>query len=309
VSKYRRSQGWNGRMVVHTHCGEGFAIYYNTTPASNTFENVFGSFPVYSTPPNARTNPYAPRENIKLVVEAIQEVKNNISDIDCYIIFRLGHVTHIDPETAFLMGSLGIEADVNLDSNLVTGALPISIDITDLLANVLSDPIENFKLNNFTAVLIPDPTDVTRVSDVFKNSSLLTLLTSGVKVIMLGTDATGTEEDPLTREVVLLNSLLSYYNNTIPEFYQLGITYASVLQEATKHQNLVDGTDIVPGSLCYLDSTNGLSSPGLDMKIVVGISVGCALLVLIIGILIVLRMKKSENIDNETLTVPIMTDQ
>jgi len=56
------------------------------------------------------------------------------------------------------------------------------------------------------------------------------------------------------------------------------------------------------------DSTKSLSSPGLNMNIVVGISIGCTLLVLvIIGILIVLRMKKSQNINNDSLTVP-MTD-
>eukprot|EP01126_Amoeba_proteus_P049058 TRINITY_DN5713_c0_g1_i1.p1 TRINITY_DN5713_c0_g1~~TRINITY_DN5713_c0_g1_i1.p1 ORF type:complete len:443 (+),score=35.90 TRINITY_DN5713_c0_g1_i1:860-2188(+) len=116
VTKIRRDLGWPGEMVLHSHCGEGFAVYYANPPSDPTnFISVFGKFPLYHNPPNARTNPRAAMDNSAIMTRTIQRLKNDVDDIDCYLIFRLGHVTHVDDATAKLMASLNIEADINLD--------------------------------------------------------------------------------------------------------------------------------------------------------------------------------------------------
>jgi hypothetical protein len=291
--KERREEGWEGRLVLHVHCGEGFAIYYTdpTPPADASFEDVFGSFPEYSKPPNARTNNEAPKENSRSMVERIREIKEDITDLDCYVIIRLGHVAHISPEIATLMSDLGVEADVNLDSNLITGSLVIDEDINTLLADQLADPVANYDLNNLTAVLIPDPTDVEKVGSIFNNTSLYTLIIHGVKIVMLGTDGSGAEQIPLTREVVILNTLLSYYESSpnFPAKFSADITTDSIIAETTRHHDLVTGK-----VGCDSGETSKLAST-------IAIGVGVALGILIV---IVILVKKPKNIDHDHMEAP-----
>jgi len=262
-------------------------------PPMSLFQVFFGSFPKYTNPPNVKTNPKAAEENIALMVNVVNNFTRDFNDSDCYIVWRLGHVTTIDIPTAQLMSSLPIEADVNFDSNLITGALYVSENLDTLLSTYLKDPtyVLNFQLNNITEVLVPDPTNVTQVSVIFQDSPFYDLLMSGVKIVMWGTDATGTELDPITREYSIAQSLISYYNSIDPAFQKLGITSQTFLNNAISHIDFVDG-DTLEQCLPPTHSTTNII--GLVAGIVVGVLVA---VVAVIAFVVILR-KQNQTVDS-----------
>src|SRR5699024_2380669 len=47
AAKQRRAAGWDGKLLVHTHVGEGFAVYYGKQQPEKpwTFAKVFAQVP------------------------------------------------------------------------------------------------------------------------------------------------------------------------------------------------------------------------------------------------------------------------
>ncbi|MGH8225097.1 MAG: hypothetical protein ACRER1_02945 [Gammaproteobacteria bacterium] len=222
AAKARRAMGWNGKLLVHTHVGEGFTTYYAKQPPAEpwTFDNVFAELPVLAG--NDITNAQAPQDNISMLLAAIAEVEADYPDIADYVVFRLGHVTHATAEQAQTMANEQVEADVNLDSNLATGAwsfaqMPDQAAIVSRVEAAAADPNTNFALNDLPGLLIPDPDSATEVAGVLGNVSLKYLLMAHVRV-MLGTDAAGVEHSSMPREYALAASLIRYWKTSDAAF-------------------------------------------------------------------------------------------
>lgn len=219
ASKARRLAGWHGKLLIHTHVGEGAVVdYAPTAPAEPwSFANLFAMLPP------ARTNALQAEANISLLLAAIRRFKAEHPDADRYVIFRLAHVTWASRAQAQTMHDAGIEADVNLESNVATGAYPIArMPLgTALLANrilpLARNPATNFELNDLLGTLIADPSNASQVGDVLGNAALRNLLEAHVLCLM-GTDAGGVEHSDIVKEYEYAGSLIAYWNGTDPAF-------------------------------------------------------------------------------------------
>lgn len=222
AAKARRALGWHGKLLVHTHVGEGFTTYYAKTPPAQpwTFASVFAKVPVLDG--NVVTDVDAPRDNIGMLIGAVARVRRTHPDLDNYVVVRFGHVTHATLAQAEAMARLHIEADINLDSNLATGAwsfrdMPDGKQMARRAAQVAADPRSNFALNDLGAMLIPDPRDVAVVAGVLGSHPLKYMLMAHVRV-MPGTDGEGVEHSSMPREYALAASLIRYWNAHDPAF-------------------------------------------------------------------------------------------
>lgn len=224
AAKKRRALGWHGKLLVHTHVGEGFTVYYARQPPPQpwTFDSVFARLPVLDG--NVVTNAEAPRDNITMLLDAVARVRQSHPDLDRYVVIRFGHVTHASRAQAQQMSAEHIEADVNLDSNLATGAwtfsdMPNEAAITQRIAVAAADPRTNFELNDLPGFLIPDPNDQAEVAGVLGRDALKSLLVAHVRV-MLGTDGVGVEHSSMPREYALAASLIRYWKDHDPNFLE-----------------------------------------------------------------------------------------
>lgn len=223
AAKIRRERfGWQGKLLVHTHVGEGFSVYYGKDPPSRPWKqsDVFGALPDVSR--NETTNPQAAHDNIDMLLAAIATVEQKHSDIHRYVVFRLGHVTWADQAQAELMAKEEIEADVNLDSNIATGAYPFSrMPKTGVLKvrldKALLDPVTNLEINDFPHFVLPHPDDVDAVGSVLGESSLKYLLVAHVRVL-LGSDGAGVEHSDMPREYAIAASLIKYWSGHDADF-------------------------------------------------------------------------------------------
>jgi hypothetical protein len=222
AAKARRAIGWEGKLLVHTHVGEGFAVYYGKQPPREpwSFDSVFARLPALDG--NVITNAEAPRDNITMLLNAVAAVRKSHPDLDRYIEIRFGHLTHATLAQAHRMAHLHIEADINLDSNIATGAwsfsqMPDSAQLADRAARAAADPLTNFELNNLPAFLIPDPNNVQQAAGVLGTHPLKYLLMAHVR-IMLGTDGAGVEHSSMPREYALAASLIHYWKAHDPAF-------------------------------------------------------------------------------------------
>jgi hypothetical protein len=220
AAKERRRDGWHGKLLVHTHVGEGSVIDFAPVPPPQpwTFADTFGALP------STLTNSAQARDNITVLLAAIAQFEASHPDVHRYLVFRLAHDTWADPSQAQAMHDAGVEADVNLESNVATGAYPMSRmplgieaimrdDVGPLLANQQS----NFELNDLLRTLIPDPNDALQVGSVLGNASLKYLLEKHVRCL-LGTDADGVEHSDIVKEYEYAGSLVAYWNRTDPSF-------------------------------------------------------------------------------------------
>lgn len=222
AAKARRALGWTGKLLVHPHVGENFGAYYARQPPARpwTFDQVFAQVPVLSG--NVVTHADVPAHNIDMMLDAIAQARQAHPDLDDYVMIRLGHVTYASPAQAQRMAELGIEADVNLDSNLATGswsltAMPAAATLLPRVAAAAADPARNFELNDLSGFLIPDADDTARVADVLGTHPLKHLLMAGVRV-MLSTDGAGVEHASMPREYALAGSLIRHWQASDPEF-------------------------------------------------------------------------------------------
>ncbi len=239
AAKARRLTGWRGKLLVHTHVGEGAIAYYSPNPPEQpwTFERLFAALPP------ARTNSDQARENISALLSAIRAFERAHPDSHDYVIFRLAHATWATREQARTMRDEGVEADVNLESNVATGAYPIArmplgaATIDSRIAPLARNPATNFELNDLLGTLVSNPADSGQVGDVLGNVSLKYLLEARVRCI-LGTDADGVEHSDIVREYEYASSLIAYWNRIDPQFRTRsgGATEETLFKNAAWHR-------------------------------------------------------------------------
>src|SRR5258708_35493003 len=112
-----RTRGWRGGCWVKTQVGEGGP----TNKSKETGKTPWKYCPaVYMDKDTQPVHVVQSRKNIKKLIQAVSELKSEIPEIGDFIVFRFGHVTHADFSDALAMKQLGIEADVNLASNIST---------------------------------------------------------------------------------------------------------------------------------------------------------------------------------------------
>lgn len=224
AARVRRAQGWRGKLLVHTHVGEGFTTYYARHPPPQPwrFASVFARVPVLDG--NVVTDAAVPRANIGMLIDAVARIRHAHPDLDDYVVIRFGHVTHATLAQAQAMARLHVEADINLDSNLATGAwsfadMPDGTRLARRIARVAADPRTNFALNDLPGLLLPDPDDGAAVAGVLGTHPLKSMLMAHVRV-MLGSDGEGVEHSSMPREYALAASLIRYWDAHDPAFRQ-----------------------------------------------------------------------------------------
>jgi len=247
AARARRDMGQDGRLLVHTHVGEGFTAYYAQQPPERpwSFDAVFAELPVLSG--NVVTNSRVPHANITMLLDAVAQVRRTHVDLDDYVVIRFGHVTHADAAQAQRMARLNIEADVNLDSNLSTASwsfvdMPAGERLARRASRAAVDPHSNLALNDLPHFLLPDPNDAQAVAGVFGTHALKHLLMAGVRV-MLGTDGAGVEHASMPREYALAASLIRYWKSHDDDFARaVGDLDADIfLQHAAAHLDAMQG--------------------------------------------------------------------
>lgn len=222
AARLRRESGWTGKLLIHTHVGEGMNVYYTRdvpAPKDWSYKTIASRIPAAVASDITMSNstidqPAVPRQNISYLLDAISSFEEAHKDWDSYLVFRLAHVTHADADQAAEMARLHVEADVNLDSNVATrayglAAMPAQTVANQVIKPLLSDETRNFGLNDLPSLLIPDNDvgDSGRVCDVLGNMPLKSLLQNGVRVL-LGTDGGGVEHADIAREYQLAASLI-----------------------------------------------------------------------------------------------------
>jgi hypothetical protein len=224
ASKTRRANGWHGKLLVHTHVGEGAAIDYAPSPPPLpwTFVNTFATLP------SVRSDPSQAHANIGTILAAIKTFEQTHPDVRDYVVFRLAHDTWASDDEAQAMYDEGVEADVNLESNVATGAYPLArmplgeaTILTEDIDPVVANPETNLGLNDVLSAILRDPSNQAQVGAILGSASLKFLLERHVRCL-LGTDAAGVEHSDIVKEYVMASSLIGYWNATDPDFHSLG---------------------------------------------------------------------------------------
>lgn len=231
ASKDRRLAGWRGKLLVHTHVGEGAIVDYAPAPPAKPW--LFGN--TFALLPASWTNAAQAEANITMLLAAIRRFQREHPDANRYVIFRLAHATWATPAQAQEMHDAGVEADVNLESNVATGAYPISrmplgtTLLADRIVPLAQSWATNFELNDLLGSLVSDPADPSQVGAVLGNAALKYLLEAHVRCL-LGTDADGVEHSDIVREYQYAGALIAYWKRTDPVFrVRLGDAGATVL--------------------------------------------------------------------------------
>jgi hypothetical protein len=220
AAKARRADGWHGKLLIHTHVGEGGVIDYAPVPPAQpwTFATTFASFP------STISNADQPASNITALLGAIAQFERAHPDARNYVVFRMAHDTWANEAQAAAMHDEGVEADVNLESNFATGAyalarMPVGLSaiMQDDVAPLLASEDANLALNDLLGVLIRDPNDELAVGSILGNASLKYLLEKRVRCL-LGTDAGGVEHSDIVKEYALAAALIAYWNESDPTF-------------------------------------------------------------------------------------------
>jgi hypothetical protein len=220
ASKARRLAGWNGKLLVHTHVGEGAVVNYApTAPAKPwTFQAAFSQLPA------TRSRSDQAESNLSMLLSAIAAFETSHPDVHDYVVFRLAHATWATAAQAQAMHDEQLEADVNLESNVATGAYPIArmpLGTPTLLQTIIGplaqNPQRNFELNDLLDALIRDPNDSNNVGGILGNASLKYLLAARVRCL-LGTDADGVEHSDIVKEYAYATALITYWNRVDPSF-------------------------------------------------------------------------------------------
>ncbi len=209
ASRERRGAGWHGKLLVHTHVGEG-GIRYSYDTASG---DLFSTFPGIQIDPatGVAVHIEQSRENIRRLLQAVRELKTEIKDLDDFVIFRFGHVTHADKQEAQGMKELGIEADINLESNIATRAY-----WTKALAKPAPEPLneqQQLEYNDLVAKVLNSG----HAAETLADHSLKYMLEAGVRTL-LGSDGGGEEHSNIAREYQLVGELIAYWKSHDDEF-------------------------------------------------------------------------------------------
>lgn len=227
AAKERRAAGFHGKLLVHTHVAEGGATYrFGNIPAGEKAREVFSSFPQIWMDASTQKPVHVEQSarNIKLLLAAVQELKSEISDLDDYVVFRFGHVTNADMDDALAMKRLGIEADINLESNVSTGAyyMPTFRPVD----NSLTSERQQFEYNDLPArVRASGRTEELLAAHAFKY-----MLKAGVRTLM-GSDGGAEEHSAIATEYKLAEQLINYwktYDDQFPRGLTVDVLYKNV---------------------------------------------------------------------------------
>lgn len=239
AAKVRRSEGWHGKLLVHTHVGEGGTINYAPSPPAQpwTFGNAFAALPT------TLTNAAQASTNISTLLAAIASFEREHPDAANYVIFRLAHDTWANDAQAAAMHDERVEGDVNLQSNVATGAYPISrmplgraAVMGELVSPLLAGEETNFELNDLLRMLVSDPNDELGVGEILGNASLKYLLEHRVRCLM-GTDAAGVEHSDIVKEYEYAGALIAYWNSSDPVFASRAsdVTERTLFDDVRRH--------------------------------------------------------------------------
>jgi hypothetical protein len=173
---FKKAIALQKRMLVHVHCGEGFPIAEDDHGTG--VDSLEKPVPAVVMAADGKTPLHYQNasQNIEKVLEAVAELRKDstiprINELDNYVVIRLGHVAHATRAQAKRMFELNLWADINLTSNIATGAL--YLDRPDLTKpNVLM---------------------------YFKDHALVSLMAEGVSVVF-GTDGPGVEHSAMALE-------------------------------------------------------------------------------------------------------------
>jgi hypothetical protein len=236
ASRERRRGGWHGKLLIHTHVGEGAIAYAIDRPkqtasqkrnkphasqfkktklAAEEASAIFQKLPDIGKDPDTskQVREFQARKNIEILIQAVRELRSEITDVDDYVVFRFGHVTHATLQNARDMKDLKIEADINLESNIATRAYLTPANI--LPTRKLSED-EQFEYNDLAAKAFAqvDP------AILLSGHSLKFMLEAGVRT-MLGTDGAGEEHSDIAKEYELAKNLIEYWKGNDPDFQKL----------------------------------------------------------------------------------------
>lgn len=213
ASRERRGTGWHGKLLVHTHVGEGGVRYLLNSASS---DSLFATFPAIQmdTATGIPVHIEQSKQNITRLLQAVRELRAEIRDLDSFVIFRFGHVTHADKQDALDMKALKIEADINLESNIATRAY-----WTPALAKPALEPLseqQQFDYNDLVEKVVHSG----HFAELLADHSLKYMLEAGVRTV-LGTDGGGEEHSDIDREYQLAEELIRYWQGHDEEFKRL----------------------------------------------------------------------------------------
>jgi len=143
--------------------------------------------------------------NIGTLLEAIKQFHQANRQIPGNVRIRFGHATHTTPQQAQWMARLNIAADINMGSNLRTGAL-------SYMQNLDEGDVWKYLFKNWNWNILP-----------LFNHSIIPLCNAGAQVV-LGTDGQGVEVTRIGYEY-----LLAYHLLTTNQFLQ--VTGANVIAQ------------------------------------------------------------------------------
>jgi hypothetical protein len=213
ASRERHGAGWHGKLLVHTHVGEGGVRYLFN---SGSLDSLFATFPAIQmdAATGVPVHIEQSKQNITRLLQAVRELRAEIRDLDSFVIFRFGHVTHADKQDAREMRALKIEADINLESNIATRAY-----WTPALAKPALEPLseqQQFDYNDLVEKVVRSG----HSAELLADHSLKYMLEAGVRTV-LGSDGGGEEHSDIRREYQLAEELIRYWQSHDEEFKRL----------------------------------------------------------------------------------------
>jgi hypothetical protein len=233
IKRFERAH--KGKLLVRVHVGEGFPLHAPAAKSeySDSCADIKNFPEVKYIHDRVKLTPIhrlEAQKNIDYILEAIKELKEHYKDIDNYIVFRLGHLTHIDMAQALQAKRLGISADVNLNSNLATGAWPVSREVINKY--LTKNNITPNNIRNLREELIKNGANI---GEIFDGHGLKSLLYYKVP-LTLGSDAAGVEHSTGMREEYLLaKQLIDYWNAHDDDFARKNITIDDLLLNQKYH--------------------------------------------------------------------------
>ena len=241
ASQERRAAGWHGKLLVHTHVGEGSVTYLlKNVPTGDKAKTVFESFPTIWIDETTHLPVHGEQasKNIKLLIQAVEELKAEIAGLDDYVVFRFGHLTYADRNDALAMKRLNIEADINLESNISTRSF-----YSAALVTAGPQPLpesQQFEYNDLVGKILSSG----HATEILSKHALKNMLAAGVRTL-LGSDGGGEENSDIGREYALAGELIGYRSShdgafpkdiSVDTFYRNAQEHMKDMQEDTRLQ-------------------------------------------------------------------------
>jgi len=179
----------NGRrMVLHIHIGEGYPIF-PTNQLERLRSEAYAQCDLNLTLPVPMVSSAGvplhygnARENVRRVLGAVEDFRRSApADLDDWLKIRFGHVTHLDANLAKRIAAANVDVDVDLTSNLVTGALTTALPGNTSMASCTTAAYRS------------------ALDDAMRSHSLMYLLDNNVNTV-LGTDGAGVEHSSFLQE-------------------------------------------------------------------------------------------------------------